>query len=199
MTEVHRDDGSTRGARRGAPAVVGGVVLAAGAGTRYGEPKIGAQQGEWLTKSVRALAAGGCDEVVVAMGARVVDPPSGTTALLVPDWHEGLSATVRQAIRYAREHDWAAMVLHVVDTPDVGPSVVARLLATTRADPTALARATYRGRPGHPVYLGADHFDAVTATLRGDTGAGRYLAAHAGDVLDVDCGDLASGLDHDHR
>ncbi|MGV9713501.1 nucleotidyltransferase family protein [Gordonia sp. NPDC003424] len=185
------------GDRRTGP--VGGVVLAAGAGSRYGEPKIVAHQGEWLQTAVRALSLGGCDEVVVAMGARAVDPPPGSSALHVPDWHRGLSATVRRAIGLGIEQSWAAMVLHVVDTPDVGSEVVARVLAEANADPAAVVRVTYGGRPGHPVYIGADHFAAVDATLRGDTGAGRYLATLGDDVRMVECGDLASGVDHDHR
>ncbi|MFW0795997.1 NTP transferase domain-containing protein [Gordonia sp. CPCC 205515] len=192
-------DGQTRDRSERGPATVGGVVLAAGAGSRYGEPKIGAHQGEWLRLAVAALAAGGCEDVVVAMGARVVEPPPGASTLSVPDWSVGLSATVRRALDAASERGWAAMVLHVVDTPDVGPEVVARLLATTGADRAALARAVYDGGPGHPVYLGADHFDAVGATLSGDTGAGRYLAAHTDVVVGVECGDLATGVDHDQR
>ncbi|WP_232016808.1 nucleotidyltransferase family protein [Gordonia insulae] len=175
-----------------------GVVLAAGAGTRYGEPKIVARQGEWLENAVRALADGGCREVVVAMGARVVEPPAGASVLWVPDWADGLGATVRRAVGVARGRSWVAgMVLHVVDTPDVGAAVVERVVGVAARRRDVLARAMFGGLPGHPVYVGADHLDAMTETLHGDVGAGRYLAAHAADVLGVDCGDLASGRDRD--
>jgi hypothetical protein len=58
-----------------------------------------------------------------------------------------------------------------------------------------LARATYGGRPGHPVLIGRDHLPSIVAGLGGDTGAKDYLAQH--DADGVECGDLASGQDRD--
>lgn len=177
-----------------------GVVLAAGAGSRYGEPKIGAHQGQWLNRAVHALAAGGCGEVLVAMGARVVEPPVGSSALQVPRWAEGLGETVRVAIAEGRRRPGlCAMVLHVVDTPDVGAQVVARVIAAAGPSRGALARACFGGRPGHPVCVGADHLASLAATLTGDVGAGPYLASHHDDVVAVECGDLATGVDIDRR
>lgn len=48
-----------------------GVVLAAGAGTRFGMPKVLADSGEWLVSAANALREGGCAEVVVVLGAAV--------------------------------------------------------------------------------------------------------------------------------
>jgi CTP:molybdopterin cytidylyltransferase MocA len=63
--------------------------------------------------------------------------------------------------------------------------------------PTTLRRAAFAGRPGHPVVLGRDHWAGVLAETDGDRGARGYLAAH--DVVLVECGDLASGVDVDTR
>ncbi|MDQ2637880.1 MAG: nucleotidyltransferase family protein, partial [Actinomycetota bacterium] len=49
--------------------IAAGVLLAAGAGSRYGMPKVLAAQGQWLTSGVAALHRGGCDDVVVVLGA----------------------------------------------------------------------------------------------------------------------------------
>jgi CTP:molybdopterin cytidylyltransferase MocA len=65
------------------------------------------------------------------------------------------------------------------------------------ASGASLARATYDGRPGHPVLIGKDHLGPLRGTLHGDVGARAYLDAH--DVLAVECGDLATGADVDHR
>lgn len=62
---------------------------------------------------------------------------------------------------------------------------------------SALARATFSGRPGHPVLIGADHFAGVLAVSTGDHGARDYLATHP--ALAVECGDLAGGADVDRR
>ncbi|MDY6810125.1 MAG: NTP transferase domain-containing protein [Actinomycetota bacterium] len=88
------------------------------------------------------------------------------------------------------------MVLHVVDTPDVGPEVTRRVIGAAGRRRDAVARAVFDGRPGHPVYIGADHFAALRTHLRGDSGAGRYLAAVPG-LRSVECGDLATGRDRD--
>ncbi|MGC4962140.1 nucleotidyltransferase family protein [Gordonia sp. DT218] len=179
------------------PGRVVGVVLAAGAGSRFGAPKIGADEGDWLRRSVDALARGGCADVFVAMGARIVDLPEGASAIVVPGWRGGLGDTVRVATTVARDADADGMVLHVVDTPDVGPDVTIRLLAAVGRRRDGIARAVFDGRPGHPVYLGADHLDGVIATVTGDVGAQPYLAAHRADLLPVECGDLATGRDRD--
>lgn len=180
------------------PSVVG-VVLAAGAGTRFGGPKILAEQGRWADVAVAALDTGGCDEVLVAMGAAVVEPPYPAAALMVPDWADGLAATVRTVLAALADRSVAGIVLHVVDMPDVGARVVKRVIAAAAARPERLARAVYRGRPGHPVYIGADHFEALTGDLDGDVGAATYLRRRTEEVIEVECGDLASGADRDAR
>lgn len=169
-------------------------MLAAGAGRRYGTPKVLVEG--WLDTAVRALADGGCDRVAVVLGAAPVTLPDGVTAVSAPDWQQGLSASVRAALNYAEGTAAEFAVLHLVDTPDVGAAVVARVLQGARAAQSGLARAFYAGAPGHPVVLARAHWPAVIAGLHGDRGAGPYLRAAHG-VAEVDCADLASGRDHD--
>ena len=193
MSRVGVDDDE----RTEVPVVVG-VLLAAGAGTRYGGPKILAAQGEWLRCGVRSLADGGCSEVLVTVGAAEPHLPVPARAVRVPRWRDGLSESVRAGLIRAGEREGlAGVVLHVVDIPDVTAGQVARLLAAAGPTPSSLARATHAGKAGHPVYIGADHIEAVLDSLSGDRGAGRYLATRD-DVIDVDCSDLGSGIDHDY-
>jgi nicotine blue oxidoreductase len=175
---------------------VAGVLLAAGEGSRYGMPKVLAGQGEWLCSAVTALTDGGCDHVVVVLGAAVVDVPPAARAVVAADWATGVSASLRAGLKAADGAD--LVVVHLVDTPDVGGDVVARVLAAAVASESGLARATYRGRPGHPVVIAARHLAHVTATLRGDQGARAFLEGRD-DVVTVECGDLASGVDVDER
>jgi molybdenum cofactor cytidylyltransferase len=174
--------------------VVVGVLLAAGAGRRYGKPKVLVDG--WLTTAVAALRDGGCDDVIVVLGAAAVPAPPGVTAVTVPDWHAGLSASVRAGLAHADRAGADYAVLHVVDTPDVGPAVVARVLQRALASRSGLARAYYGDRPGHPVVIARGHWHALIDRLAGDHGAGAYLRT-AGDVENVDCSDLATGRDHD--
>ncbi|ORM26119.1 molybdopterin-guanine dinucleotide biosynthesis protein MobA [Williamsia sp. 1135] len=173
-------------------------MLAAGGGTRYGMPKILAEQGDWLRLCVAALLAGGCCKVFVTVGAAAVAMPQGAEAVQVPTWREGLSESVRAGLVRARGRQGVVgVVLHVVDIPDVSAPQVERLLAAAGPSPRALARATHFGQIGHPAYIGADHLGAVLDSLSGDRGAGPFFAGR-GDVIDVECGDLGTGLDHDH-
>lgn len=83
----------------------------------------------------------------------------------------------------------------LVDQPGVGPEVLARLLRAHR--PGRITRATYRGRPGHPVVLDPSHAEAAARRARGDAGAGEYLRAHSEVVDAVECGDLGTDEDVD--
>ena len=170
-----------------------GVLLAAGAGTRYGMPKVCAENGRWLRACVAALKDGGCDDVVVVLGAAIVDVPAPARAVLAQDWADGLSASVRAGIAAV---DAQYAVLHAVDTPDVGADAIRRVLDAARSSASGLARAHYHGRPGHPVVIAREHWPELLAALRGDEGARPFLSGRK-DVIAVDCADLASGQDID--
>jgi len=173
---------------------VAGVLLAAGAGTRFGMPKVLAEQGEWLRSAVDALSGGGCDDIVVVLGAAMVDVPAPARPVVAEDWASGMSASLRAGLAAVADAD--VVVLHLVDTPDVDAAVVARVLSAAGA--SGLARATYDGRPGHPVVVAREHWSAMTSTLGGDEGARSFLAGRD-DVVAVECGDLVTGVDVDTR
>jgi len=163
--------------------IVHGLLLAAGAGRRYGGPK--ALVDGWLDRSLTALAEGGCADRTVVLGA-------GVGVVEADDWAEGMGASLRAGLSALADSD--AVLVTLVDLPDVGPDVVRRLVERA-LDGTALARATYDGRPGHPVLIGRDHLAGAAASVHGDQGARDYLAAHGAAL--VECGDLATGQDVD--
>lgn len=173
-----------------------GVVLAAGAGSRYGMPK--ALVGDWLPRAVAALHNGGCDLVTVVLGAEAERArphvPSNAGVVIAGDWAEGMGASLRAGLS-AVAADAEAVVLHLVDLPDVAAPVIGRLLTTYPIGPDTLRRAAYDGRPGHPVVLGRAHLAGVAELAVGDRGARDYLRSR--EVTLVECGDLATGLDID--
>jgi CTP:molybdopterin cytidylyltransferase MocA len=181
-----------------------GLLLAAGAGSRMGMPKalVRAEDGEsWLVRGVRALSDGGCTRVTVVLGASAEEAlplldGSGATGIVVADWADGMSASLRAGLAGLTVSDSDAVVVTLVDLPDVGADVVRRLLEPVPGR-TTLRRAAYAGRVGHPVVLGRDHWVAVADETSGDVGARGYLATH--DVELVECGDLATGADVDSR
>jgi CTP:molybdopterin cytidylyltransferase MocA len=168
-----------------------------------GQPKalVTDDAGSWLVRGVATLRDGGCDRVTVVLGAEAERARSvldGLDAHIVvaDDWAEGMGASLRAGLRSLADSADDGVVVSLVDLPDLVPAVVSRVIAAGNG-PAALARASYDGRPGHPVLLGRDHWTGVVATAVGDQGARAYLAPR--DVTLVECGDLATGHDVDSR
>lgn len=183
---------------------VHGILLAAGAGTRMGRPKALVHDPDgtsWLRRSVAALTGGGCTAVTVVLGASAAEArrllPGSVRVVEARDWASGMGASLRTGLA-AVPTSAAAVLVTLVDLPDVGPAVVHRLLSPPPG-PDTLRRATYDGAPGHPVLLGRDHWPGVVDAATGDQGARGYLREHLGREGLVPCEDLASGADVDHR
>ncbi|OUS92925.1 NTP transferase domain-containing protein [Rhodococcus sp. NCIMB 12038] len=189
---------------------IGGVLLAAGAGSRMGMPKalvVGADGEPWLARAVRVLSEAGCAPTVVVLGARADEAedllPDGVpvTVGIADDWQSGLSASLRRGLEVAATFDDVdAVVITLVDLPDLGADAVRRVASTPGDTPphdtrSALRQAHYGGRPGHPVLIGRDHWLPLRRSLTGDSGARKYLDAHGAEA--VDCSDLGSGRDVD--
>jgi CTP:molybdopterin cytidylyltransferase MocA len=183
---------------------VAALLLAAGAGRRLGAPKAllrDASGTPWVERAARRLVAAGCAPVVVVVGARASEVAALVPSDLVPaadvveaaGWNEGMGASLRAGL-VALPPDVAAVLVHLVDLPGVTAAAVARLAAG--AGPTTLRRASYHGRPAHPVVLGRDHWPAVTAVATGDAGARDYLKGHPALEL-VECADIATPDDID--
>lgn len=170
-----------------------GVVLAAGEGRRFGGPKAPhLVDGERLVdRAVRVLREGGCDDVVVVLGAWEGQVPD---ALVVVNhgWEEGMGSSLRIGLKWARATHAARALVTLVDLPGLTPAAVARVLAADGA----IVQAAYSGEPGHPVRFDAGHFDPVIAAVSGDEGARAYLRGRD-DVVRVEVGDVADGHDLD--
>jgi len=154
----------------------------------------------WLVRSLSALRAGGCDPVVVVLGAAAERAralaDSADEVVVAEAWADGMAASLRTGLGALASTGAETGLVSLVDLPDVGPAVVSRLRAAGTGV-TILARASYDGVPGHPVLLGRAHWAGVAGTATGDQGARDYLAART--VQLVECGDLATGLDVDTR
>jgi nicotine blue oxidoreductase len=172
---------------------VAGLVLAAGGGSRYGSPKALVRlRGRLLVeRAAELLAAGGCDPIVVVLGAAADQvlaaarlPRTGVRTVVNPDWPTGMGSSLRVGLA-AVPAEAEAVVVTLVDTPGLGPESVRRLVAA--GGPDGAAQATYGGRRGHPVLLGRTVIAEVAAAATGDRGAGPWLAAHPERVRLVPC------------
>ncbi|MFT3944187.1 MAG: NTP transferase domain-containing protein [Ancrocorticia sp.] len=87
-----------------------GVVLAAGAGTRFGGPKALARQPDgtpWLELAVRRLEAAGCSPILVVLGAASDDAaplvPLPACTVVATKWFEGLGESLCTALTWLGE------------------------------------------------------------------------------------------------
>lgn len=174
--------------------MIGGLILAAGAGTRFGDtPKqLAPFHGRPLLEAaIRAqCTVPSVERVVVVLGSRAqqvraaVDFDRAET-VVCDAWESGQAASLRRGL--AEFPDASSVVITLGDAPLVTPEVIA--LFTGEAPRT---RAVYDGRPGHPVVLGPEEVSALTS-LTGDIGARELL--RGGPVIEV--GHLCSGRDVD--
>ncbi|WP_328395416.1 nucleotidyltransferase family protein [Nocardia sp. NBC_00416] len=168
-----------------------GLILAAGAGRRFGRPKAEVVvDGERLVdRAVRLLRDGGCARVVVVSGAVALDVPHATV-VHNPHWETGMGSSLATGLRAVHE---TRVVVVPVDMPWLGAESVRRLLASD----ARLAMAAYGGRPAHPVLLGAEYFPAIAAEAAGDIGARKFLTANPALVQHIPCDGTGSPDDVD--
>ena len=149
-----------------------------------------------VRRGVRLLAAGGCDPVVVVVGAaadRVRPLCDGAQVVEALGWATGMAASLQAGLGAAVGE---ACVVALVDQPGVTSAAVERLRAA-HAGGAVAAVATYGGRARNPVLLDRSVWADVAAAAAGDEGARPWLRAHPELVVQVDCTDVGSPDDVD--
>jgi molybdenum cofactor cytidylyltransferase len=177
---------------------IGGLVLAAGEGSRFGGTKQLAEVAgrPLLEHALGAVAALRPRVVVLGHDADAIVAAvdlQGARPVVCEDWREGQSASLRCGVAALGDVDGAVVVLG--DQPRITAAAVAAVAAAPMGDAGA-ARATYRGSPGHPVLLGRDLLERA-GELRGDVGFRDLLGSVR--IRDVEVGELADPVDIDTR
>ncbi|MCS0635365.1 nucleotidyltransferase family protein [Streptomyces sp. LP05-1] len=184
--------------------VIAGLLLAAGGGRRLGgRPKaLLLHRGRPLVEhAAAALWAGGCDSVHIVLGAAAdtVRERAGLPGCVLvenPDWAAGMSSSLRAGLASLAGSGADAALVSLVDQPGIGGEAVARVAAAYDSR-TSLAAATYDGRRGHPVLLGACRWPEAAASAGGDRGARAYLRAQEAVITLIECADVAEPYDID--
>jgi CTP:molybdopterin cytidylyltransferase MocA len=173
------------------------VLLAAGSGSRLGQPKALVElAGSTLAeRGVALLGDGGADPVVVVTGAVPVELP-GVVAVHNPDWETGMGSSLATGLLALSHGDAEAAVIALADQPLVGVDSVRRLIEAFRSG-AGVAIAAYEGRPRNPVLIAREHWPAVLELAAGDTGARPFLRAHPELVTLIECGDTGRPDDVD--
>jgi len=169
------------------------IVLAAGAGTRFGGGKLlAAYRGRPLldhaldtalaapVERVTVMIRPGDAEVAALVAAR---PENRLRALHAPDAAEGLGASLRAGIAALDPAIDGAFVF-LGDMPGV-PRDLAGDLAAALSGGVEIAAPVHGGRRGHPVLFARACFPALAA-LTGDRGAQGLMAARAVALVETD-------------
>jgi molybdenum cofactor cytidylyltransferase len=184
------------------------IVLAAGAGRRFGGRKLTA------IFAGRPLIAGALDAAFAAPARGVIlatdgDPELAAiardhargrgreddlTVVVVAEAAEGMGASLRTAA-LALPADADGAFVFLGDMPRVPPEVP-RALAQALREGFDLAAPRVGDRRGHPVLFGRAYFEALRA-LSGDAGAQRVLAQAGARLKLVDTADLGVLFDVD--
>jgi molybdenum cofactor cytidylyltransferase len=159
--------------------VICGLVLAAGAGRRFGSAKQLAELDgvPLLQHAVDAmLAVPALDRVVVVLGAAAEEIGASVKfasaePIVCRGWEEGMAASLRCGVEEVGDADWVVVTLG--DMPGVTPEAIEAVIGGIGAEVDAV-RAEYAGRPGHPVALSRSMLGRVSG-LRGDVGARELL------------------------
>ncbi len=176
--------------------MIAGLVLAAGAGVRFGGPKapVVINSDRLVDHAVRCLRDGGCDPVLVVLGAWVGEVPAAQV-VVNDEWATGMASSLRAGLADLHTRsDVTSVVVTLVDLPGMTGTAVRRI-ADADAD-GGIVVATYGGERGHPVRFDRPHWSGIVATLTGDEGARGYLSGRS-DITFVEVGDVAHGYDLD--
>jgi len=180
--------------------VIGGLVLAAGEGRRFGGAKQLAELGgvpmlERVLMAMQGVPA--LDPLIVVLGARADEIRAGMEfgafdIVVAEDWAEGQAASLRAGVAALSDADEVLVCLG--DQPYITPQVIAGTLDHHPRAPAV--RAAYGGVPGHPVLLRQPVLRMIPE-LRGDVGARELLAQYR--VKTWEAGHLCDARDIDTR
>jgi molybdenum cofactor cytidylyltransferase len=176
------------------------ILLAAGAGTRFGGGKLLHPLDDGVAiaaHAARNLREGGLDVIAVI---RPGDFPlsdmleqEGCYVTQCADSSRGMGYSLAHGVAAAR--DAGGWIVALADMPRVAPSTV-RSIADALASGATIAAPAYRGERGHPVGFAASlHLELLA--LSGDSGARAVLERHSDTVRIVECGDPGVLLDID--
>ena len=181
---------------------VAGLLLAAGDGSRLGRPKaLVRYHGRLLVdRGVAMLRAGGCEPVVVVLGAAAAEIRAAARldeALVVdnPRWRSGMASSLSAGLAALPSRAGAAVVA-LVDQPLIGAEAVARLRAAWAGGAVA-AVSTYDSALRNPVLLDRSVWAAAAEAASGDSGARNWLRAHPDEITAVPCDQTGSPDDID--
>jgi molybdenum cofactor cytidylyltransferase len=177
---------------------IAAILLAAGAGSRFGGDKLLHPLPDGVAigaHAARNLIAAGLDVVaVIKQGdfplADVLEQ-EGCQVTMFADAGRGMGASLAHGVAQRRSAD--GWIVALADMPQIRIATIASIASELAAGRELVAPA-YQGQRGHPVGLGKRFGPQLTA-LGTDAGARDIIAAHINELVLIECGD--PGVLHD--
>jgi molybdenum cofactor cytidylyltransferase len=188
---------------------VAAIVLAAGASTRYGQPKqllpVGGKT--MLQHVVDVVLASPVDQTIVVLGHRAGEigasvrqglptaADKSADIVINEEWRAGLSASVQAGLRAIRSDIQAALFV-LADQPAITPGIIATLLGRYRETGAPIVVPTYQGERGNPALFDRSLF-AELMEVRNDQGGRKLIDRYADRTEKVEVGSEAVLVDVD--
>lgn len=170
---------------------VAAVILAAGASTRLGRPKLLLPHHgvPLLRRAVDTAVAGGCGEVVVVLGAdheeyRPLLAGLPVRTVVNAEYRQGMSSSIRAGVEAVSDHAQGAVIL-LADQPFIDAGIVRRLIETYHSSGMKIVTCQYGGVRGVPTLFDRALFLELLI-LEGDQGARQVMATYPRHVTAVE-------------
>lgn len=185
--------------------MVAGVILAAGRSSRMGSPKwrllVASVRITFVAHLVETARKAGLDPIFVigrkgesALADEVTR--SGGTFVTNADPDRGQLSSIHAGLAAAEAAGASGIMVMPVDVPLVTPSVLRDVLSAIDEDGVQIARASHRGRHGHPVLFTRAVFDELR-TADPAVGARAVVRADPQRVREVEVGEPGVAIDID--
>lgn len=180
---------------------IAGILLAAGAGSRFGGGKllhplegvaIGVRSARNLLQSglpLTAVVRSRSDDLVKLLQAE------GVMVTVCPNAVEGMGASLAHAI--TQTQDASGWVVALADMPRILPETIRQVVDAMRAG-ALIAAPSYRGERGHPVGFCAALRDELLA-CGGDEGARAVIKRHHAEIEWIATDDQGVIIDIDRK
>jgi len=182
--------------------LVAAILLAAGAGKRFGGDKLlhPLEDGVAIAAhAARNLVAAGLDVIAVV---RWGDFPlydmmeqEGCQVTMFQGASRGMGASLAHGVAQARSAD--GWVVALADMPRIAPQTIQKIVAVLE-EGASIAAPVYKGERGHPVAFAISLRDELLA-LDGDQGARTVVERHRDALKLVECDDPGILLDIDRK
>ena len=165
------------------------VVLAAGAGSRFGQPKVHAElrPGTRFIDEVVQLSANAGASPIVAVVPPGVTVPNAATAVINPKAASEQISSLRLGLSRLSNHPAAGTLVWPVDHPYVRLESVLAILDAAQRTGAPIVVPTVNGRRGHPGWFARETWRELLTVEEG--GARAVIRAYGSRVVEVEVPD----------